>query len=64
MNNERQNTMARPRTKPLETTPENFAKLLAQKSEIEKEISKQTKRLETVKSDLKQFKRMIDDLTK
>ena len=56
--------MARPRTKPLETTPENFAKLLAQKAEIEKEIAKQTKRLETVKSDLKQFKRMIDDLTK
>lgn len=56
--------MARPRTKPLEVTPENFAKLLAQKQEIEKEIAKQQKRLEAVKTDLKSFKKMIDDLTK
>jgi hypothetical protein len=56
--------MARTRTKPLEITPENFMKCLAQKAEIEKEIAKQTKRLEAVKNDLKLFKKMVDDLTK
>ena len=64
INHERQNTMARPRSKPLEINAETFAKLLDQKAEIEKEISKQQKRLETVKSDLKQFTKFLADLTK
>lgn len=58
------NSMARPRTNPLKIDAETFAKLLAQKAEIEKEISKQQKRLETVKADLKQFTKFLADLTK
>jgi hypothetical protein len=56
--------MARPRTNPLKIDAATFAKLLAQKAEIEKEISKQQKRLETVKADLKQFTKFLADLTK
>ena len=56
--------MARTRSKPLELNAENLVKLLNHKEEIEKEIAKQQRKLESVKGDLKLYKKIFDDLGK